>query len=185
VTTFNVPMLAGRFIRGAATQADVTGSGIASANNATFTAHGYTQTGIKVRMASGALTGLATATVYYVIVVDANTLAFATSHANALIGTKITISGVNSAVITNYEDPDASTREAGTVGAQTGRNVGSTEEDVFKSHTHNLTAANGTVNVQSGAGANIANNVVSFNTSATGGNETRPRNVYMNYIIKT
>jgi len=53
-------------------------------NNVTLTAHGYAL-GAKTRLTTdGALpTGLAAGTDYYIIVVDANTLAFATSLANA------------------------------------------------------------------------------------------------------
>lgn len=61
-------------------------------NNITLTAHGYA-IGAKTRLTTdGALpTGLAAGTDYYIIVVDANTLAFATSLANAQAGTKINI----------------------------------------------------------------------------------------------
>jgi len=65
-----------------------------AANAVTITAHGY-KTGVVGQLTTaGALpTGLATSTNYYIIVVDANTVKFASSLANALAGTAITISG--------------------------------------------------------------------------------------------
>lgn len=66
---------------------------IANASDAfTETAHGYT-TGVKGQFTtSGALpTGLSLATDYFAVVIDANTLKFATSLANALAGTVVDI----------------------------------------------------------------------------------------------
>ncbi|NJO18756.1 MAG: hypothetical protein HC838_00020 [Spirulinaceae cyanobacterium RM2_2_10] len=59
--------------------------------------HGYT-TGFKVQLTStGTLPGgLATSTDYFLIVVDANTLKFATSLANAIAGTAINITNQGS-----------------------------------------------------------------------------------------
>lgn len=74
-----------------------------SADTVTVTAHGFL-TGTKVQLTTtGTLpAGLATSTNYYLIAVDANTLAFATSQANALAGTKINITdyGIGTATIT-------------------------------------------------------------------------------------
>lgn len=127
-TTFNLPETRYEFLRGYGGIPNVTGTGSASSNNATFTAHGYTKSGTKVRLSSGTLSGLSTSTDYFVIYVDANTLAFATSRANALAGTKIAISGSNSAVIAQWEDPDASSRVASASGGATGDNIGSVQE---------------------------------------------------------
>lgn len=69
-----------------------------SANTVTVPAHGYA-TGMKISglTTTGTLpAGLALATVYYAIVVDANTLKFATSQANALAGTAVDITGYGS-----------------------------------------------------------------------------------------
>lgn len=62
----------------------------AAADTWTIAAHGYL-TGMKCTLTTtGTLpAGLATATPYYVIVVDANTIKFASSQANALAGTAI------------------------------------------------------------------------------------------------
>jgi hypothetical protein len=65
-----------------------------TANTATVTAHGFS-TGMKFTLTtSGGLpTGLSPATDYYAIVVDADTIKFASSQANALAGTAIDLTG--------------------------------------------------------------------------------------------
>jgi hypothetical protein len=75
-----------------------------TANTVTITAHGYA-TGVKITgiTTSGTLpAGLVLLTAYYAIVVDANTLKFATSLANALAGTAVDITdyGVGTATMT-------------------------------------------------------------------------------------
>lgn len=82
----------------------------ASGNNFTITAHGY-PTGLKVvnTNSGGALpTGLSGAA-EYVIAIDANTVAFATSLANAQAGTAITISGAGSGTQTSTPQAIAGT----------------------------------------------------------------------------
>ena len=63
-----------------------------AADTVTITAHGYT-TGLKGQLTTtGTLpAGLATSTNYWLVVVNANTIGFATSLANAVAGTKIDI----------------------------------------------------------------------------------------------
>jgi microcystin-dependent protein len=204
-TTFNLPDYRWSFLRGYGPNISVTGSGSAASNQATFTAHGFNRTGVKARLSSGTLTGLAASTDYWVIFVDANTLAFATSKANALAGTRIAISGANSAVIVQHEDPDAAVRTASTVGANTAGNVGSVQDDAMQGHWHLVGHANGTA-----SGARPTNTAtggtVTIAGSATGGgwaveralgavddgtngtprtsSETRVKNAYVNYIIK-
>ncbi len=80
-------------------------------------------------------------------------------------------------------DPDASTRTAMASGGNVGDNVGSIQADAFKSHTHSFVLggdgfAAGTV------AQRTTNNLATGGTNATGGNETRPVNAYLNYIIK-
>lgn len=87
----------------------------ATSNHVTITGHGY-KTGLKGQVSNtgGALpTGLSTSTNYFIIVVDANTVSFATSYANAIAGTVITISGGSG---TNTFTPTA--LAGGTVQAQ-------------------------------------------------------------------
>jgi microcystin-dependent protein len=184
-TTFNLPDYRGNFLRGRVDITTVTGSGTAASNDATFTNHGINRTGFKVRLSSGTLSGLATSTDYFAIVVDDNTLAFASSFANAIAGTKIAITGANSAVIVQYEDPDYSSRAASNIGGNSGNGIGSRQTDELKSHSHFLNAAVH-VNVNS-PNQNIDDAAPRWrngNSSATGGNETRPQNMLVNYIIK-
>ena len=69
----------------------------------TLPAHGY-KTGDNIGLATtGAVpTGLVVTTAYYVIPVDANTIAFASNLANAQAGTKINLTAVGSGVNTAY-----------------------------------------------------------------------------------
>jgi len=188
-TTFNLPDMRGAFPRGAVPSGlnAITGSGTAASDQATFTAHGINRTGMKVRLSSGTLSGLSTATDYYAIVVDANTLAFASSLANALAGTKISISGSNSAVVQQWVDTDAASRVASTIGAGTGSSLGSWQESQVKKHTHNVTywqngGGGGQLMGVAAADANVRTSV--SNDGNDLGNETRPVNLYVNYIIK-
>lgn len=83
----------------------------ASGNNFTDAAHGFL-TGLKVRVSNsggGLPTGLAGATDYWVIVVDANTFALASSLAFARAGTAITISGAGTGTQTVTPQPFAGT----------------------------------------------------------------------------
>lgn len=206
-TTFNLPDLRYSFMRGYGANISVTGSGSASSNNATFTSHSINRTGMKVRLSSGTLSGLSTGTDYFAIVVDANTLAFATSYTNAIAATKIAISGANSAVIVQFEDPDLSSRlQAAALGVTTG--AGTRQADQMQGHKHpwvffrgqatswwdvrTYTASGDMAN--NGHGTNTAPDY-SVNTNIGGavddgtggtsrtGTETRPSNVYVNYII--
>lgn len=199
-TTFNVPFMAGHFARGHMHLSTFTGTGTPVSNNATFTAHDIPFTGFRVRLQSGTLTGLSTGTTYYVIVVDANTLAFATSYSNALAGTKIAISGTNSAVLVQHESPDATSRRA-VNGGNSGANLGSREEDAFQNITGStgtrvmgLSSASGAFNVSSAAGSlygggggtgSFLNIDASGSTGARTSTETRTTNVSFNFIIKT
>ena len=112
-------------------------------------------------------------------------------------------------------DPDKATRTASASGGNTGNNVGSVEISTISAHTHTATSVvtdpghNHTERFGGGGGAQ--NNIVgatantppndanSTNTTAsattgvtvattnanTGGNETRPKNLYFFYIIKS
>lgn len=83
-------------------------------------------------------------------------------------------------------DPDKASRTAMATGGNTGNNVGSVQADAFKSHTHLQTqnnAAGASASLGSGGSVLTANSP--WTTNATGGNETRPFNAYVNFIIKT
>ena len=86
-------------------------------------------------------------------------------------------------------DPDASSRTALKTGGNTGNAVGSYQEDEFESHTHEMPNGGAfLVTVTSNPTADLSGNNDDsqfFNeTAARGGNETRPKNAYVNYIIK-
>lgn len=186
-TTFNLPDYRGQFLRGRVDITTISGSGTAASNNATFNNHGINRTGFKVRLSSGTLSGLAASTDYFAIVINSNTLAFATTQANALAGTKVAISGANSAVIAQFEDPDASSRLAPNVGGNSGNNLGAAQADQNRSHTHTTTwrpvqALNSGANsLRSTEDQNVGSN---NSTAASGGSESRPQNMLVNYIIK-
>ncbi len=95
-------------------------------------------------------------------------------------------------------DPDKAGRTAMNTGGATGDNVGSVQTNQVQSHTHTATAKHSpSAGSTAGAAFSLTNSIVSpYSTidatytdlvinSATGGNETRPINAYVNYIIKT
>lgn len=193
-TTFHLPDYRGSFLRGKVDITTKAGSGSAATNNATFTAHGVNRTGFKLRLSSGTLTGLAINTDYYAIVIDSNTLAFATTYANAIAGTKISISGTNSAIITQYQDPDYSSRLISNVGGNSGNDIGSRQEDAMQDHKHFYGAGDTSEfgGYIDGAGAFGSTNTAGILGPATNGtagaprvsHENRPKNLLVNYIIK-
>lgn len=202
-TTFNLPDYRGTFLRGRVNVSTILGTGTASSSNATFTAHGLNRTGFKVRLSSGVLSGLAVSTDYYAIVVDSNTLAFATTLANAIAGTKVAISGANSAVIVQFEDPDYASRTAVTVGGNSSGGLGSVQDDALQGHWHNFTDSGGSsVTVSSSNNGGVGTTVRRIDVGGTGNlsvrnpvdngthgtprttSESRPKNSLINYIIK-
>ena len=79
-------------------------------------------------------------------------------------------------------DPDAESRRAEPASGNAGNKVGSVQDDEFKSHTHGYTETH-----YVGDGGNMSGshwNVTPSQTKATGGQETRPKNLYVNWIIK-
>lgn len=192
-TTFNLPDYRGMLLRGLINIPAVTGTGTAASNNATFNSHGL-RTGMRVRMTSGALSGLSTGTNYWAIRIDANTLAFATTQALATAAspTKITLSGANSAVIQQWMDPDSTSRVAAQTGGNTGANIGSHQDDQFNSHSHrSKILANAVAGSLAGVArpdgtyaADTATPGTSTQNEAYGGNQTNSINSYVNYFIK-
>jgi microcystin-dependent protein len=90
-------------------------------------------------------------------------------------------------------DPDKATRIAPKPGANTGNSLGSLQNDQFKSHNHANANFNRVMQISGGTATTATASDVTFNepdivnTAAmqnAGGNETRPRNIYVNYIIK-
>lgn len=82
-------------------------------------------------------------------------------------------------------DPDASSRTANNPGGATGNNVGSQQSDQYASHAHTIHA----YDTENAGGGNVgwAGNSAGPDcvTQANGGSETRPKNIYVQYIIKT
>jgi hypothetical protein len=85
-------------------------------------------------------------------------------------------------------DPDTASRTAMNSGGNTGSNIGSVQGDAYAAHTHGINAVLQTgfeepYNIGSGADANFNH---TGNTASSGAStETRPKNFYMNFIIKT
>jgi microcystin-dependent protein len=207
-TTFNVPDLRGKFLRGYMPLVSLSPSGSASGNQVTCTAHGLNRSGVKVTVLGTPVTGLTVGVTYYIIYVDANTVGFATTLANAVAGTLITISGsAGSMIIRVLEDVDGISRERNAPGANTGNNVGAVQDfntsavplgvvDFGHQHLIEVGNAGGAIQGLSGSslvGDTITGAATSFahTGSATtgigisGGSETRPQNMVVNYLIKT
>jgi microcystin-dependent protein len=82
-------------------------------------------------------------------------------------------------------DPDASSRTAMNLGGATGNNVGSIQPYGVESHSHTLNMWNGNTSAaRNPFGTQSAVFQGTYGTSGYGGNETRPLNAYVNYIIK-
>ncbi len=80
-------------------------------------------------------------------------------------------------------DPDKASRSASNTGGNIGNNVGSFQDDQFESHSHSISGLGSTTQTSLvGGSAYTPGGVTS--TNATGGTETRPKNVYVYYIIK-
>jgi microcystin-dependent protein len=188
-TTFNVPDYRYQIPRGrggVANQAVLPAAVNITTEEITVTGHSYRRTGFRVRVSSSGtiIGGLAISTDYYVIIVNANTIKLATTRANALAGTAINLTsqGTGTHTISQSEGPDFSLRTA-VNGGNSGDNVGSLEEDAFRSHTHTYSSDSSSNWAGGGNAANFVQSPTS-NTGATGGNETRPVNILTNFIIK-
>ena len=88
-------------------------------------------------------------------------------------------------------DPDADKRIQSGPDGSTGDKVGSLQEDEFKSHTHKITIKNGDRSPFDGgtekyqSAADPKHRAAStYDPQKEGGNETRPKNIYVNWIIK-
>jgi len=83
-------------------------------------------------------------------------------------------------------DPDAASRTAMATGGNTGDNVGTVQGHEIDAHKHDY-KANAYNNAEGGSAGyyNVREDAgLTQNTKSSGGNETRPINVYTEYIIK-
>jgi microcystin-dependent protein len=80
-------------------------------------------------------------------------------------------------------DPDASSRTT-TTGGNTGNNVGSIQGDQYEAHTHGLSTSSAGGEPLGPGAITYSIYSASTTTGSSGGNETRPINIYVNYIIK-
>ena len=179
-----LPDARGQFLRSKVNLDTISGDGLASdsvLDQATFNSHGINRTGFKIKLQSGTLSGLNTSTEYYAIVVDENTLAFATSLANAQSDTRVGISGTNSAVLVQYENPDGDVA------------LGNSQADDYKSHRHihQIEISNNYIygrphggQVANFGGGTMGDPSYVAYTSFDGNSETRPKNVTVNTFIK-
>jgi len=90
--------IGGSFISGSLASSVTTGVATIATDSFAISSHGFT-TGDEVTYSDGttAATGLVDGTTYYVIAVDDDTIQLASSQANALAGTEITLTGTGSA----------------------------------------------------------------------------------------
>ena len=95
--------------------------------------------------------------------------------------------GADSVSTPANRDPDYASRTAMASGGNTGSGVGSIQDSMFASHNHSLqNKATQPDPVDRGLVASGGTSYTANQTmGATGGNETRPINAYVNYIIKT
>lgn len=189
-TQFRVPNLAARFPMGYAATAPTKVFGFASRSGNVITAtgvdnhaHNELQTGQAVTYNNSGgtvITGLTNATVYYVIRISATTFSLATTRANAVAGTAITLTGDGTGTHTFTK-----TYTARPMGQQGGEEAHSLSIAEMPSHTHSYGNQNG------GSGASLYQDAVDGSnnpSSATGGSTEHnitPLFTTVNYIIKT
>lgn len=81
-------------------------------------------------------------------------------------------------------DPDAASRLVAGDGVTSGDNVGTYQNDEFKSHAHVFQSQISGSNRSPGSSGNPLNTTENSNTDVTGGNETRAKNIYVKFIIR-
>jgi microcystin-dependent protein len=191
-THFKLPDYRGLFLRGADNVSDFTVLPAAinsTTNTIAIPNHGFARNTFPVRISNtgGALpVPLTVDTTYFVIIVDQGTIRLAVSEANALANTAVdfTTQGTGTHKIVSWMDPDKSFRTVMAAGGTAGKNVGSVQTDDFKSHRHKYyRPVGGAAAAGSGPGvASLAD--TDPTTPPPGGNETRPKNASVNYLIK-
>ena len=93
--------------------------------------------------------------------------------------------GVSGTRADSFADPDLALRtNVVRIGQNVGNAVGSVQEDAFASHTHTYQGGGNQVNPNNAPAAGSGYPSGSFPVSSAGGNETRPANAFVHYIIK-
>lgn len=206
-TTFNVPDMRGMFERGASMWSTQTFTANNATSTFTTTAGAITRSGqpVQVSTSSALPSGLSVSTTYYTIYATSTTFKLATTEANALAGTNLTITtnGTGTQTITNYADPEYASRTGASSGGATGVNPGSVQPSALQKHTHQFdadtswtTAGTGHVArvgdgsadqpiITDAASTTVVTSATSNGLNTPSGGETRPRNMAYNYIIKT
>jgi len=119
----------------------------------------------------------------------ADLFAVCSTRFGAVNGTSFNIPDFRGAFLRGWDngagiDPDAASRTATSFGGATGDNIGTEQADAFESHSHSIAALGG-LNSASVVSTSTQSTVpTSIDTDETGGNETRPFNIAVNYIIK-
>ena len=85
---------------------------------------------------------------------------------------------------TKTRDADWATRTSSYVGGNVSSNVGSVESDQYASHAHTFTNTGGQGGSNVGLQSNGSASAGQVASASSGGSETRPKNVYVLYIIK-
>lgn len=191
-TTFNLPDLRSRLAIGAGTGTKVATFASRSSNVITVTgltnaANNEFQTGqAVVYVTSGSvITGLTSSTTYYIVRTGNLTFSLATTLANAIAGTVITLSSDGSGTQTFTQTLTARTR--GDTGGEENHSLTTAE---LAAHAHNENRASAGSGTSIGvAGGNPTTTPVSYgiNTDSTGGSTSHNIMgpfVVLNYIIK-
>jgi microcystin-dependent protein len=92
--------------------------------------------------------------------------------------------GWNHGKNSGFFDPDASSRVAAYTSGASGDSIGSYETDQFKSHTHTYVEGVWPNGVTAGGFSGSSGNMGLQPTGAAGGNETRPVNASVMYIMR-
>jgi microcystin-dependent protein len=180
-THFSVPDMRGQFPRGIISNSLGGTISAVSGNSLTITGHGFNHSGVAVQFSGSLPTGLASGITLYEIYIDANTIQVAASPTLAISGTAISLSSTTTGgAAFQWVDPDFSSRYANSPGGSS-----FVETDQFLAHTHSFSAYNlGGGNGPYPSQTSSPTFTGTVTTSSAGGNETRPKNVYVLYCIK-
>jgi len=192
---FNVPDFRGVFIRGHSKIPEISfdpGDVDVGGDKIDLIGYGYRRNAIPLRFTTdGTLPApLAINTTYYSDIRLSQSLSFCETRAKAIVADRITLTdaGVGTSYINSYLEEDKGSRLKLAKGGSAGDDLGSYQEDEFKEHEHpawSFQAGGGGVTNYSilRGNFNVAT-YVEYPGLFEGGKETRPRNVYANYIIK-